>query len=124
MVNVFVEKLDARNHRFRHGPLGTADRESLYRFIRAVNDLEVCYTVVEACQHSSRFRFDNGFLRFVSCELTDGLHRLPNGQYDKFDGAVNRTAEQVGSAMSCDCSKRRENFAGCMPNIFAWFLGG
>ena len=68
---------------------------------------------------NSSFRFDNGFLRFVSRELTELLHRLPNGQYDKFGGAVNLTAEQVGSAMSCDCSKRRANFAGCMLNIFA-----
>ena len=68
---------------------------------------------------NSSFRFDNGLLRFVSRELMDRLHRLPNGQYDKFDGAANRTAEQVGSAMSCDCSKLRENFAGCMLNIFA-----
>jgi hypothetical protein len=68
---------------------------------------------------NSSFRFDNGLLRFVSRELTDRLHRLPNGQYDKFDGAVNRTAEQVCSAMSCDCSKRRANSAGCMLNIFA-----
>jgi hypothetical protein len=67
---------------------------------------------------NSSFRFDNGFLRFVSRELTELLHRLPNGQYDKFDAAVNRTAEQVCSAMSCDFSKRRENFAGCLLNIF------
>jgi hypothetical protein len=97
-----------------------ADRESLYCFISAVNNLEVCYKVIEACQHRSRFRLDNGFLRFVSCKLTDRLHRLPKGHYDKFDCTVNRAAEQVCSAMSCDGSKRRENSLGCVLNIFAF----
>src|ERR1017187_6061460 len=103
----------------RPEPWTIADRGSFYCFARTVNDLEVRYRIIEACQYRSRFRFHHGLLRLLSRELTDRLHGLPEGQYDKFDCALNRAAQQVCSAMSFDCSKRRENFLGCVLNIFA-----
>jgi hypothetical protein len=68
----------------------------------------VLFAPLEAAILGRTYSFQVQSAGFAPANLRTA-HRFPKSQYDKFDRAANRAAEQVCSPMSFDCAERGED---------------
>ena len=87
------------------------------------DNLEMRYEIVEGFQGDSSLWLDDGSIRLRAGKLLDSLHRVPQGQHNKFDPIAVGVAEQISSPVSFDCAQRRKYSLGGMADIFTSLFG-